>query len=332
MLRRIRRLALRDFGLFADEKVRVEAAGSAHDLHIIVGDSGAGKTTLCRALGLALCGTTRSVSAASVSIPLHERVDGPVTATVSADFDAADSRYRVERTLTEPAPDEAGEPSVGGLQVQQQDEETWRDVDGPDEAVHRLAPPETEPLLVTDPGLHRAAQPTGWAPLVQGRLTAAAAGRAALEDRSASPESLWDEFRTHLDDYVGTVGPAPRYEVATGTEPFEVRVTSDGESVGPASGLPTGETIRFALAVTLAAGDCTDLPQWFDAPLGRLDTDARASVIEGFETAAERRQIVVLPHEGSLAAHPELTRNAATGHRLELIDQYRAEIVALDPN
>lgn len=332
MLQRIRGLALSDFGLFADEAVQFEAAGSAHDLHVIVGDSGAGKTTLGHALGLALYGTTRSVSAATVSIPVHETTDGPATATVSAEVDATDGRHRAERTLTEPEPGEAGEMTIGAPRVQRQDGTAWRALDDPKEAVRRLAPPETEALLVNDPGLHRAAGPSGWMPLVQGRLVAAAAARSAFDDRPVSPESLWDEFRTHLEDYVDTVGPAPRYEVAHGSEPFDIRVTEDGGSAGPGAGMPTGEAIRFALAVTLAAGDCADLPQWFDAPLGRLDADARASAIEGFETAADRRQVVLLPHEASLDAHPGLTRHAATGHRLELVDECRAEISALDSN
>lgn len=153
-----------------------------------------------------------------------------------------------------------------------------------------------------------------------------------IDDRAVSPVDLWDEFRTHLGDHLDTVGPAPRHEVAAGAEPFEVRVSADGESPGPGGGMPTGEAIRFALAVTLAAGDCVGLPQWVDAPLGRLDRDARAGVIEGFEAASQRRQVVLLPHQASLDAHPELTRYAATGHRLEPVDEYRAEIAELEPN
>jgi DNA repair exonuclease SbcCD ATPase subunit len=100
MLRRIRGLDLGEFGTFADEGVNFGGGGSAHDLHVVVGDSGTGKTTLCHALRLVLYGTTRSVSAATVSIPAHESAEGPATATVSAELDATDGRCRAERMGT----------------------------------------------------------------------------------------------------------------------------------------------------------------------------------------------------------------------------------------
>lgn len=330
MLARIRGLSLGAFGVLADGHLEFGPGHSEHDLHVIVGDSGTGKTTLCHALRLALYGMARSVSAATVSLPVHEATEGPAAATAAVDLETSDGRYRVERTVTEPAPGEAGEPTVGRPRVQRRDGAAWRDCDDPAADAGRLAPSETEALLLNDPGLHRAAGPAGWAPTVRSRLAAAAAARAARGDDTVSPADPWGEFRSRLEAYVDLVGPSPRHEVTTGAEPFEVRVAPDGESAGPRAGLPTGEAIRFALALTLAAGDCAGLPQWFDAPFGRLDEDARASAIDGFEAAAERRQVVLLPHDASLAAQPELTRHAATGHRLTPIDEHRAGISDLD--
>lgn len=330
MLTRIRRLDLDGLRLFRDERLELGGPDAGSDLHIVVGDSGTGKTTLCHGLRLALYGTTPWVSAANVSLPRHEATDGPATATVSAAVESDEACHRVERTLTEGSPDGQGDATVGPPSVDRWSGGEWAAIDDPSASARRLAPPETEAILVNDPGLQRAAQPTGWAPVAQGLLTAAAAGRSAHEDDAVTPADLWDRFRRRVTAYVDLVGPAPRHEVVLDDAPFGVRVSAAGDSDEPTRGLPTGEAIQLGLAMTLAAGDCAMLPQWFDVPFGRLDADATGRAVEGFETAAERRQVVLLPHQGTLAERPELPRNAATVHRLELLEGDRATISPLE--
>ncbi|WP_276261118.1 AAA family ATPase [Haloglomus litoreum] len=331
MLTRIRRLALDGLRLFQDERLELGPPPSGPDLHLVVGDSGTGKTTLCHGLRLALYGTTPWVSAANVSLPRHEAADGPVPATVAAEVEAPNGHHRVERTLTEGTPDGSGDASVGPPRVERWgDDGPWLDVEDAETAARGLAPPETEAILVNDPGLQRVAQPTGWAPIAQGLVSAAAAARGAPDGERATPSDCWAEFRTHLERYVDVVGLASRYEVSVDDEPFGVAVApADGSPAGRAS-MATGETIRFGLAMTLAAGDVAGVPQWFDAPLGRLDRTARTGAIAGLEAAAERRQVVVVPHQGSLAEHPDLRRAAATEHRLELVDTDRGTITRVD--
>jgi hypothetical protein len=340
MLTRIRRLDLDGLRLFRDEGLETGGPDAGPDLHVVVGDSGTGKTTLCHGLRLALYGTTPWVSAANVSLPLHEATDGPATATVSAAIERGDARYRVERTLTEETPDGQGDATVGPPRVERWCGGAWTAVDDPSASARRLAPPETEAILVNDPGLQRAAGPAGWAPVAQGLLTAAAAGRSAHEDDAVTPADLWDRFRRRVHAYVDIVGPAPGYEVTLDDAPFGVTVSAAEASDGPTTegagtptrGLPTGESIRLGLAMTLAAGDCGMLPQWFDVPFGRLDGDATGRAIEGFEAAAERRQVVLLPHQGTFAAWPELRRNARTAHRLEPVADHRATISDPEPS
>jgi hypothetical protein len=321
VLRRVRGLSLTRFRAIADGELRFGSDGSAPDLHVVTGGTGTGKTTYCHALALGLYGTVDWVSAANASLPAHDATDGPVTATVAADVETTDGRCRIERDLTESDPEARGDVTVGPARVERQDGSDWRAVDDPTEVTARAAPPETESLLLTDPGLRRAAGPAGWAPVVQGLLGAAAAARSARDGAPVGPADRWPTFRERLDTYVDIVGPAPRHEVATGTEPFAVDVGDEGSG-----SLPTDATIQLGLVLTLAAGDCTGLPGWFDAPFGRLDGDAVDRAIEGLATAAERRQVVVLPHEASVAGHPALADRAATEHHLELVDTHRAAV------
>jgi hypothetical protein len=321
VLRRVRGLSLSRFRAISDGELRFGPAGSGADLHVVTGGTGTGKTTCCHALALGLYGTVDWVSAANASLPAHDATDGPVTATVAAEVEATDGRCRVERTITESDPEARSDVTVGTPQVERHDGSDWRAVDDPTAVTARVAPPETESLLLTDPGLRRAAGPAGWAPVVQGLLGAAAAARSARDSGAVGPADLWPTFREHLDAYVETVGPAPHHEVTTGAEPFTVDVGDEGSG-----SLPTDATIQFGLALTLAAGDCAGLPGWFDAPFGRLDGDAIDRAIEGFVTAAERRQVVVLPHEASVAGHPALSDRAATEHHLELADTHRAAV------
>lgn len=330
MLRRVRELTAAGLRLFDDGTLAFGDAGPESDLHLVVGDSGTGKTTLCHALRLACYGTTPWVSAANVSLPRHEATDGAASATVAATVETGDARHRVGRTLTEETADGQGDATVGAPRVERWADGDWTAVGDSAAAAEELAPPETEGILVNDPGLQRVAQPTGWAPVAQGLLTAAAAGRSATGDGTVTPADLWDGFRQRVEAYVDIVGPAPRYEVALEEEPFGIELSPGEDSDAPVRGMPTGESIQLGLAMTLAAGDCARLPQWFDAPFGRLDGDARARAIEGFETAAGRRQIVLFPHQGSLAAHPDLPRRARTAHRLELVEEFRAVVSPLE--
>lgn len=328
MLRRTRRLDLDGLRLFRGEGLELEPP-TGPDLHLVVGDSGTGKTTLCHGLRLALYGTTPWVSAANVSLPVHEDADGPVSATVSAEVEGPEGRYRVERTLTEGTPDESGDAEVGPPRVERPADGSWLEVADGEAVASGLAPPETEAILVNDPGLQRVAQPTGWAPIAQGLLTATAAARSEPDGERVAPADLWNEFRTRVEAYVDVVGLTPRYEVSIDDEPFGLAVSrADGPAGGRAS-MATGETIQFALAMTLAAGDVAGIPQWFDAPLGRLDHGAREGALAGLETAAARRQVVVLPHQGSLAEHQDFRRVAASEHRLELVDAYSGTITRL---
>ncbi len=332
MVRRIRRLTVGGLRLFEDDTIAFGDGGSGPDLHLVVGDSGTGKTTLCHALRLALYGTTPWVSAANVSLPRHMATDGPVSATVAATVETDDARHQVERTLTEETADGQGDATVGPPRVDRWTGEDWTAVDDPSASARRLAPPETEAILVNDPGLQRGAQPAGWAPVAQELLTAAAAGRSASETDPVTPPGLWDEFQQRVSAYVDIVGPAPRHAVELDAEPFGLRVSATGDSDAAVGGLPTGASIQLGLAMTLAAGDCARLPQWFDVPFGRLDGDAAARAIEGFEVAARRRQVVLLPHQGTFVEQQGLARNAATAHRLELVADHRARISGLEPN
>jgi len=331
MGRRIRRLTVGGLRLFEDDTIAFGNGGSGSDLHLVVGDSGTGKTTLCHALRLALYGTTPWVSAANVSLPRHMATDGPASATVSATVETDDARHRVERTLTEETAEGQGNATVGPPCVDRWADGDWTAVDDPAASARRFAPPETEAILVADPGLQRTAQPTGWAPVAQGLLTAAAAGRSTPEEDPVTPAELWDEFQQRVSAYVDIVGPAPGHAVELDEKPFGVRVSANGDSDAAVGGLPTGASIQLGLAMTLAAGDCARLPQWFDVPFGRLDGDATARAIEGFEAAARRRQVVLLPHQGTFVEHLVLAENAATAHRLELVADHRARISELEP-
>lgn len=332
MLRRTRRLDLDGLRLFQGGGLEFGPPPAGPDLHLVVGDSGTGKTTLCHGLRLALYGTTPWVSAANVSLPVHEDADGPVSATVSAEVEAPDGRYRVERKLTEDTPDGSGDASVGPPRVERHEDGSWSGVADGEPVASGLAPPETEPILVNDPGLQRVAQPTGWPPIAQGLLTAAAAARSEPDGGRDALGDLWSEFRTRLEAYVDVVGLTPQFNVSLDDEPFGIAVSEADSSAGSRASMATGETIQFALAMTLAAGDVAGIPQWFDAPLGRLDHAAREGALAGLETAAAGRQLVVLPHQGSLAEHQDFREATATEHRLELVDTYRGTITRLGDN
>lgn len=331
MLSRINSILLDDFRLFQDEQ-KIEFDAASPDLHITTGASGTGKTTLCSAIRIALFGeSTRLTTTSDVSWPAHDEGNSIPTATIRIDFDTADNRYRVERTLTEKGTVSDSDVIVSDPRVNLYHERTSA-VDSATDTLSHLAPSNAASLFLVDADALAEAPATWWDNFAERLLRASAAYQAVPGHSNLTPETMWEEFCAALGEYVDEMGFSRQCEIEPASTPFTFRTAGTRDET-PGTDLPISsgpEATQLALAMTLAAGDCAGVPQWFDAPIGCLDRDASGRAIDGLEAAAAQRQIVLLAHSSRSRRVPDIDRNAATVHRLEMTDRSKTVVRRCD--
>jgi hypothetical protein len=328
MLHCIRELSLIDFRLFQNAQTLSFETGSP-DLHLVVGSGGTGKTILCDALRFLFIGEQNTRRTSDVSWPVIQDTEAPVSATVRAELEAAGTRYRITRTVTEQGTIEERDQTVDDAHITQYQDGKWNDIENQRQLLETICPQGALPLMIVHDEELSEFQAKGWEAVTKQLLTASAAVQATNSTPSDSG-ALWEDFCSAFEGYVAETNLSQRFEVAPEETPFTIKIGHSGIDAQSSSTppLPAGEATQLALAIVLAAGDCADIPQWFDMPLARLDDIAAPNVVTCFETAAMERQIGLFSHPTSVTRLSGI--ETATAYHLELQDSSQTVVSEWD--